>query len=152
MLLSLGCYESTVVCRVLRGHKFSTPLGNAKERNCSIMIRSVFGFWKTANCLQSGCTHTFITEDYSAVKAVRWRSNAAGPGGCCAKLKSERDKYRMIASVRDLKRDANGHSPMKQKQAHRHGAQACGCQERRVEEGRMGSLGSADANYYTEDG
>ena len=37
----------------------------------------------------------------------------------------------------------------RQKQAHRHRGQAFGCQGgRRVGEGRTGSLGLADANYY----
>ena len=37
---------------------------------------------------------------------------------------------------------------MKQKQIHRHREQTCGCQggEREVVEGRIGSLGLADAN------
>ena len=35
-------------------------------------------------------------------------------------------------------------------QTHRSRVQTCGCQgERRVEEGWIGSLGLADANYYT---
>ena len=37
----------------------------------------------------------------------------------------------------------------RQKQAYRHRGQTCGCQGgRRVGEGRTGSLGLADANYY----
>ena len=39
--------------------------------------------------------------------------------------------------------------PMRQKQTHRHREQTCGCQGGRgVEEGWIGSLGLADANYY----
>ena len=42
---------------------------------------------------------------------------------------------------------------MKQKQTHRHREQTCGCQgEEEVEEGGIGSLGLADANYYIENG
>ena len=38
--------------------------------------------------------------------------------------------------------------PIKEKQTHRHREQTCGCQGREgVEEGRIGSLGLADANY-----
>ena len=38
---------------------------------------------------------------------------------------------------------------VKQKQTHRHREQTCGCQGRRgVGEGRIGSLGLADENYY----
>ena len=38
---------------------------------------------------------------------------------------------------------------MKQKQIHKYGEQTCGCQrEKGVGEGRIGSLGLADANYY----
>ena len=41
----------------------------------------------------------------------------------------------------------------KQKQTRRHREQTCGCQgERGVEEGWIGSLGLADANYYIENG
>ena len=41
----------------------------------------------------------------------------------------------------------------KQKQTHRHREQPCGCQGGRgVEEGRIGSLGLAGANYYIENG
>ena len=36
--------------------------------------------------------------------------------------------------------------PMKQKQIHKYRKQTLGCQG--VEEGRVGSLGLADANYY----
>ena len=37
----------------------------------------------------------------------------------------------------------------KQKQTHRHREQKCGCQEGGVQgEGRTGSLGLVDANYY----
>ena len=43
----------------------------------------------------------------------------------------------------NLKYDTN--LPMKQKQAHRHRKQTCGCQEGRW----IGSLRLADANYYT---
>ena len=40
-----------------------------------------------------------------------------------------------------------------QKQTHRHREQTCGCQGGGGwEEGWSGSLGLADANYYTEDG
>ena len=41
---------------------------------------------------------------------------------------------------------------MNQKQTHRHREQTCGCQEGGVGEGWIGSLGLADANYYTENG
>ena len=42
---------------------------------------------------------------------------------------------------------------MKQKQTHRHREQTCGCQgEGEVGEGRIGRLGSADANYYIQNG
>ena len=40
-----------------------------------------------------------------------------------------------------------------QKQTHRHREQTCGCQAGEgVGEGRIGSLGLADANYYIKDG
>ena len=39
---------------------------------------------------------------------------------------------------------------MKQKQTHRYREQTCGCQgEGGIGEGRNGSLGLAEANYYT---
>ena len=39
--------------------------------------------------------------------------------------------------------------PMKQKQTHRHREQTCGYQRKGgVGEGRIGSFGLADANYY----
>ena len=42
---------------------------------------------------------------------------------------------------------------MKQKQTHRHREQTCSCQAGEgVGEGRIGSLGLADANYYIENG
>ena len=42
---------------------------------------------------------------------------------------------------------------MKQKQTHRHREQTCGYQgEEGVGEGRIGSLGLADANYYIKNG
>ena len=42
---------------------------------------------------------------------------------------------------------------MKQKQTLRHGEQTCGCQGGwGVGQGRVGSLGLADANYYIENG
>ena len=41
---------------------------------------------------------------------------------------------------------------MKQKQTHRHREQTCGCQGGGLEEGCIGGLGLADANYYIEDG
>ena len=42
---------------------------------------------------------------------------------------------------------------MKQKQTHRHREQTCGCQGgRNEEEGWIGSLGLAGANYYIENG
>ena len=41
----------------------------------------------------------------------------------------------------------------KQKQAHRHKEQTCGCQRRVGDgEGWNGSLGLADANYYISNG
>ena len=41
----------------------------------------------------------------------------------------------------------------KQKQTHRHREQTCGCQGGGgVWEGRIGSLGLADANHFTENG
>ena len=41
----------------------------------------------------------------------------------------------------------------KWKQTHRHREQTCGCQGVvEVEEGWIGSLGLADANYYIENG
>ena len=41
----------------------------------------------------------------------------------------------------------------KQKQTHRHREQTCGCQGGTgVGEGRAGSVGLADANYYIQDG
>ena len=42
---------------------------------------------------------------------------------------------------------------IKRKQTHRHGRQTCGCQGGGVRgEGWIGSLGLADANYYTSNG
>ena len=38
------------------------------------------------------------------------------------------------------------------KQTHRHREQTCGCQGGGVWEGWSGSLGLADAKYYTKDG
>ena len=39
--------------------------------------------------------------------------------------------------------------PRKEKQTYRHRQQTCSCPGRReIEEGRIGSLGLADANYY----
>ena len=41
--------------------------------------------------------------------------------------------------------------PMQQKQTHRHREQMCGCQGKgMMGEQWVGSLGSADANYYME--
>ena len=40
-----------------------------------------------------------------------------------------------------------------QKHTHRHREQICGCQEnRRLGEGRIGSLGLADTNYFVHNG
>ena len=48
---------------------------------------------------------------------------------------------------------AQMNSSTKQKQTHRHREQICGCQGGgRGGEGWIGSLGLADANYYTENG
>ena len=38
------------------------------------------------------------------------------------------------------------------KQTHGHREQTCGCQGERGGEGRIGSVGLADANYYIENG
>ena len=41
---------------------------------------------------------------------------------------------------------------MKEKQTHRHREKTCGCQRGQGGEGRTGSLGLADANYYIQNG
>ena len=59
----------------------------------------------------------------------------------------EKDKYYTISRTWNLKYDTN--QCMKQKQTHRYREQTCGYQGGEgVGEGRNGSLGLAEANYY----
>ena len=60
----------------------------------------------------------------------------------------EKDKYHMWNLNRDMSK-----LNLKQKQTHRHREQTCDCPVGGVwGEGRIGSLGFADANYYIQNG
>ena len=58
----------------------------------------------------------------------------------------EKDKYHMISLIYGIKTTKPIAISMKQKHTHRYREQTCGCLG--VGEGRIGSLGIIDANYY----
>ena len=63
---------------------------------------------------------------------------------------TEKDKYHMISLICGIQNMTQMNLSTKQKQTHRHREQTSGCQGGGgVGKGRIGSLGLADANYYT---
>ena len=61
----------------------------------------------------------------------------------------EKDKYHMISFICGIQNMTQMNLSKKQKQAHRHREQTCGCQRGGgVREKWTGSLGLADVNYY----
>ena len=99
------------------------------------------------------CIHT--TEVYPVIRE-EWNnaicSNVDGTKDFHTKRRKsggERKVPYNVIYVWNLKYDTMN-LPTKQKQTHRHREHTCGCQGGGgVEEGRTGSLGLADANYYT---
>ena len=62
---------------------------------------------------------------------------------------TEKDNYHMISLICGIETRTQLNLSTKQEQTHRHREQTCGCQGGGgVGEGRIGSLGLADANYY----
>ena len=69
------------------------------------------------------------------------------------KSQTEKDKYTMTSFIYGISNMTQMNLSVKQKQTNRHREQTCGCQGGwSLEEGWMGSLGLADANYYIWDG
>ena len=61
-----------------------------------------------------------------------------------------KDKYCRVSLICGIWNMTQMNKFTKRKQVHRHGEQTCGCQ--REMKGAIGSLGSADANSYMQDG
>ena len=96
----------------------------------------------------------YITQNETAPFAAAW-SNIDGPRDYHTKQsKSERERQVPYGSTYmwNLNRDMSKLN-LKQKQTHRHREQTCDCPVGGVwGEGRIGSLGFADANYYIQNG
>ena len=62
----------------------------------------------------------------------------------------EKDKYHMIPLICGIQNMSQMNISTKQKQIHKYREQTCGCQDGGgLGEGRIGSVGLGDANYYT---
>ena len=96
----------------------------------------------------------YITQNETVPFAAAW-SNIDGPRDYHTKQsKSERERQVPYGSTYmwNLNRDMSKLN-LKQKQTHRHREQTCDCPVGGVwGEGRIGSLGFADANYYIQNG
>ena len=64
---------------------------------------------------------------------------------------SQKEKYHMVFTYCGFQNMTQINTPMKQEQTHRFRKQTCGCQRGGMEEGRIGSLGLAEANQYIQD-
>ena len=65
---------------------------------------------------------------------------------------NEKGKCHTLSLTDGIQNMTRMNIPTKRKQSHRQGEQICGHQRGWVGEGRIGSLGSADANYYILNG
>ena len=131
-----------------------------KDTCTPIFIAALFTIaktWKQAKCPSTDegikkMWYKYTMEYYLAIKKneiMPFYSNMGGPRDYHTKSDRERQISYNITYMWNLKEVIQMKISTKQKQTHRYREQAYGWQGwRGVGEGRIGSLGLADANYY----